>query len=143
MTTFKILDYFLDLECVSIYALHEKFDFIRNTNPSTLCTNTLQQRYRFLEEELRELEKAIEEKNTPAIIDALVDLVYVAKGTAVMMGIRWGKHFEAVDTANKQKERGFNPQRPTQKEDLIKPPGWKAPDHDKILRQTRESQGMS
>ena len=60
--------------------------------------------------------------------DALVDLVYVALGRLLEMGILPGAAFDAVHEANMTKRHGQNPQRPDNAHDAVKPEGWKPPD---------------
>jgi hypothetical protein len=82
----------------------------------------------FLEEELEELRKA----DTPAeVVDAIVDLCVVAIGTLHAFGVDSRKAWAIVQAANMAKTPGANPNRPNKfgLPDLIKPFGWKAPDH--------------
>ncbi len=58
--------------------------------------------------------------------DALVDLVYFALGTAIMLGIPWFELWDDVHAANMRKVPG-----PTG--DVIKPPGWIGPKTQEIL----------
>lgn len=63
--------------------------------------------------------------------DALVDLVYVALGTAVMMGLPWQELWSDVHAANLRKVRGR-----TKRDmplDLMKPEGWVGPQTASIL----------
>lgn len=63
--------------------------------------------------------------------DALVDLVYVALGTAVMMGLPWQELWSDVHAANLRKVRGR-----TKRDmplDLMKPEGWIGPQTASIL----------
>lgn len=63
--------------------------------------------------------------------DALVDLVYVALGTAVMMGLPWQELWSDVHAANLRKVRGR-----TKRDmplDLMKPEGWAGPQTASIL----------
>ncbi len=60
-------------------------------------------------------------------VDALVDLVYVALGRLVEMGIVPGPVFDVVHEANMCKMRGDNEKRPNDEHDAVKPKGWKQP----------------
>lgn len=125
--------YFKDYETAQVAEMHHKFGFTLNLSPTEVRPEVLHQRHKFLEEECHELFLAIQSGNFADQIDALIDLVVVAKGTAVMMGIQWEPHWAEVHQANMEKERGHNPSRPDQEEDLIKPEGWVGPDHTKVL----------
>ena len=83
----------------------------------------------FIGEELIELRNAIDNNVPLDEIDALIDIAYVAMGTAALMGINWENHWDTVHNANMQKVPGFNPTRPDMPRDLRKPNGWNAPDH--------------
>jgi len=63
--------------------------------------------------------------------DALVDLVYFAIGTAVMMGLPWQALWDDVQRANMEKVPG--PTKRGHRRDLMKPPGWRGPDGAVIL----------
>jgi predicted HAD superfamily Cof-like phosphohydrolase len=71
--------------------------------------------------------------------DALIDLVYVALGTADLMGLPWEKMFEEVQRANMAKERAKSADESMAKTgrghvlDVVKPAGWTPPDHLPIL----------
>lgn len=62
-------------------------------------------RLRFLAEELNELIAAYEQKDLAGIADALVDLTYIALGTAHLHGLPWEALFAEVQAANMKKER--------------------------------------
>ncbi len=130
----KMLDkYFIDSETADIAHMHQKFDMLYNLKPQSLNEELLMPRAEFLCEEIIELEYAIGHNDFLEIIDALIDIVVVAKGTAAMMGLRWSKHWEEVHRANMEKERGNNPKRPDLIEDLINSPGWSGPEHRRVL----------
>ena len=63
--------------------------------------------------------------------DALIDLVYVAMGTAVMMGLPWQQLWDDVQRANMSKVRGTTHRGHTV--DVSKPPGWVGPKTMEIL----------
>lgn len=69
--------------------------------------------------------------------DALIDLVYVAHGTAHLLGYPWQIGWNAVQTANMAKERAAKDGSDSKRGsawDVVKPPGWTAPNIDKILQ---------
>jgi len=131
--TKKLQAYFIDREAFQIAQLYDKFEMTYNLAPVLLSRETLRARAAFIREELEELEAAVESGDYLETIDALVDIVVVVKGTAVMMGLRWARHWDEVQEANMRKKRGTLSKRPGLKEDLIKPPGWFGPDHLNVL----------
>lgn len=73
--------------------------------PEHISLELQQFRLRFLREEVEELQRAYDNRDLPGIADALVDLVYVALGTAQLHGLPWQELFEEVQRANMCKER--------------------------------------
>lgn len=90
-----------------------------------------------LEEEIAELKDAFSDpqlnidNKMAGIADALVDLAYVAIGTAVGWGINFDECWHQVHAANMRKERakpdGSNSKRGNGL-DIVKPEGWIGPD---------------
>lgn len=129
----RLESYFKDGETVDIAEMYQKFGFTVNMRGTILPRHILMSRAEFLQEELDELKEAIESGDLLNQIDALIDLVVVAKGTAAMMGLRWKYHWDEVHRANMMKQPGNREKRPNLSEDLIKPPGWYGPDHLQII----------
>lgn len=73
--------------------------------------------------------------NLPGIADALVDLVYVALGTAHLHGLPWDELFREVHRTNMTKVRARHAADSTRASafDVVKPPGWQPPKITKIL----------
>ena len=94
----------------------------------------LQFRINFLQEELDEMKKAAT-PNQPIdgeeVVDALIDLCVVAIGTLDLFDINAYEAWDEVLKANMNKKVGVKETRPNPLglPDLIKPEGWKAPDH--------------
>jgi NTP pyrophosphatase (non-canonical NTP hydrolase) len=87
-----------------------------------------------LNEELAEFRDACDQGDVLEAADALVDLVYFALGRLVEMGVPAMVVFNEVQQANMSKLRGELSKRPNSKGyDAIKPAGWKAPDHSRLL----------
>ena len=122
-----------DPESRLISDLYAKHNFPVPKTPVVPDQDFLQERWKFLNEELVELLNASMADDLSGIIDALVDIVYVAKGTAVLLGLSWSEHFTEVHRANLEKIPGINDKRPGLKNDLIKPNGWTPPDHWSII----------
>ncbi|TXH47717.1 MAG: hypothetical protein E6Q97_26630 [Desulfurellales bacterium] len=140
-----------------IRRFHEKFD-LRPTDdefgPHVLDQAAQRFRIKFMFEELLEYCKAV--GYTPTVIgntfsleppasdhrndmagafDALIDLVYVALGTAYLHRFAFAEGWRRVHAANMRKvkassesdgKRGY-------KRDIVKPPGWTAPVLDDLL----------
>ncbi len=112
----------------SIGILHEKFGLRAPDSPVDLPVDVLDFRINFMREELKEYEDASTLEDQ---IDALVDLVVVAMGTAYLHGFDWEKHWHEVFMANMKKERvnSADQSKRGHAMDLRKPEGWKAPNH--------------
>lgn len=119
-----------------IVAFHKKFvsDLIPN-EPRELDKELSDFRIKFMQEELDEYVKAVKENNLPEQFDALIDLVYVALGTALIQGFPFAHGWNEVQAANMSKvlaktaddsKRGY-------KQDVVKPEGWVAPNIEQIL----------
>lgn len=116
---------------LDVKAFYEKFDIPRHTTPTLLDSRTFVFRQRRLLEELSEFEEAYEARNLEGCADALIDLVYIAMGTAINMGLPWDALWAEVQRANMEKVRAQRPEdsRHGTTLDIIKPAGWVAPDH--------------
>jgi predicted HAD superfamily Cof-like phosphohydrolase len=71
------------------------------------------------------------------MFDALIDEVYVAMGTAHLLGYPWQVGWNAVQTANMQKVRAAKDGSDSKRGssfDVVKPEGWTAPDIETLLR---------
>jgi hypothetical protein len=91
----------------------------------------LEFRIKFLEEELNETKKAVEEGNAEEIVDGLIDLCVVAIGTLDAFEINQQLAWSNVHEANMNKVVGVKESRPNPLglPDLVKPEGWVAPSH--------------
>lgn len=92
-------------------------------------------RFRFLQEEVNEGFKAIDEKDADGYVDSIVDLVVVAVGTLDLLGVDFDDAWKAVLKANMNKTVGIKVSRPNPLSlpDLIKPENWQAPCHKNNL----------
>lgn len=88
-------------------------------------------RFRFLQEELNEGTRSIEEGNPEEIVDSLIDLVVVAVGTLDLYNVDFVKAWYEVLKANMNKKVGVKEGRPNPfgLPDLVKPDGWTPPSH--------------
>lgn len=111
----------------NLYGVHEATgDF-----DSDKWKKFLEFRLNFLKEELTETVKAFENKDPEEIVDGLVDLVVIAVGTCDLFKVDFNKAWKEVLRANMTKEVGIKASRPNPLglPDLVKPVGWRGPDH--------------
>lgn len=136
---------------------HEKFGLDNTTHhdigPREISDELLGFRTKFMMEELGEFIEAIgyelvgfdsgelkmmkvrDSIDHAQAFDALIDLVYVALGTAHFMGYPWQMGWRLVQRANMAKERATNAadsKRGTTL-DVIKPSGWTPPNIARLL----------
>lgn len=97
----------------------------------------LEFRTRFMQEELDEFVVASRSTDHPGMFDALIDLVYVAMGTAHLFGYPWQEGWDEVQRANMTKLRATTAEQSMRGStwDVIKGPGWTSPDIDGVLRE--------
>lgn len=132
-----------------IDAFHKKFELYYGGLPRALTGELFDFRRKFMQEELDEyaefqemLESALLKRDEKSIafclekqFDALIDLVYVALGTAYLQGFPWGKGWDRVQKANMAKvrairaEEGATDSGRAKTYDVVKPAGWVAPSH--------------
>lgn len=90
----------------------------------------MQEREDMMYEELCEYNKAVKQNDPEGALDALVDLVYFAIGTATSLDWDFNEAFRRVHAANMKKVRAHTERSAV---DLVKPPGWTAADlHDLV-----------
>lgn len=120
-----------DREIEDVKAFHQKFGMIVSDTPGHLTIRKLLERIECMREELSEFEAAVHMQDLAAQFDALLDLVYFAKGTAVQLGLPWEDGWDEVQRANMDKVRGVTKR--GHAVDCVKPDGWRAPDHAPAL----------
>ena len=131
-------------EYEDVRAFHQKFGVPTDADahaPALPSSDVLEYRAKFLQEELDEFVKDTAEGNLEGVADALVDLVYVAYGTALLLGISpalWDELWNDVQRANMAKERATSANDPRSKRshslDVVKPEGWVKPQGATILK---------
>jgi predicted HAD superfamily Cof-like phosphohydrolase len=144
-----------DRELLDVKAFHKKFKQIDSSVPTHLTQRKLCERYNFILEELFEgadaagllfigshfvVDKSADQ-DMALQADALIDLVYVAKGTAAMMGLPWKALWDDVQRANMAKELGETHRKMGFGADVCKPAGWVPPMTESILREAGYSRG--
>mgnify|MGYP003139862200 FL=1 len=113
-----------------IEEFHKKFDLPRRHGIKN-NKDIVDFRIKFLEEELRELKEGVEDNDDAKILDSLVDIVYVAIGTAYIFDYPFWVAWKEVQDANMKKERKESAR---SKFDVTKPKGWKHPDIKQVLK---------
>lgn len=113
-----------------IQDFHSKFQLEYKDGARQLPAELQDFRSKFLQEELDEYNEAVKEKDLVKQFDALIDLVYVAIGTAYLQGLPFQLGWTAVHAANMLKvraERESDSKRGSTF-DVVKPEGWQKPD---------------
>lgn len=138
-----------------IEEFHEKFGLLYEGRPRALVEGNLDTfRFRFMIEEANEYHKSMvavrDELNLPPgitkddgiiteelenMLDALVDLVYVALGTAHLHGFDFKEAWRRVHEANMKKVRAkaASESKRGSAFDVVKPEGWEPPDHSDLV----------
>lgn len=128
-----------------VKAFHEKFGVPVGSSPHRFYSKEdFLFRYGFMSEELFEFLTAHERDDLPGMADALIDLVYVAMGTAVWLGLPWQELWDEVQRANMSKVPAEKmPDGARHSFDVRKPPGWEPPDVEGVIlrAQLRKSLG--
>ena len=96
-------------------------------NPTMVSPEFCLIRFKFLQEEADEFFDATAEGDMVGAADALADIIYVAIGTAYLMGIPLARVWDVVQQANMRKVGGATKRNPN---DAIKPEGWVGPERD-------------
>ena len=116
---------------------HVKFNLEYTGPVRVLPDDVAEFRIKFMQEELFEYIEGVVEGDIEKQFDALIDLVYVALGTAYLQGMPFDKGWELVQAANMAKVKagpnGEGSKRGSP-HDVIKPEGWAPPDHGPLLR---------
>lgn len=118
----------------NVAEFHEKFSLPLGQQ-DVLTDDQHAQEFRtgFLQEELDELKEALATGNRVKAFDALLDLVYVAYGTALFLGVdpaQWHAGMHAVHSCNMAKERVLRAEDSKRGStfDVRKPVGWVGPE---------------
>lgn len=119
-----------------IKEFHLKFGLTYAGPPKALDKQAATFRMDFMDEELCEYVKATSEGDLEGQLDALVDLVYVALGTAYMQGFDFEEAWRRVHAANMQKVRAnkLSDSKRGSLYDVVKPEGWTPPDLSDLVK---------
>ena len=114
---------------------HSKFGLNYNGKPMLLHKNTTDFRIKFMQEELNEFTHSSSNNDIVGMADALVDIVYVAMGTAYMMGLPWQELWSEVQRSNMEKIRALSSSESKRNTslDVVKPQGWTPPNLELII----------
>jgi len=96
----------MDFELEDIRKFNEKMGFESHITVTRPTRKRLRERALQLQEEAGEFVDAVEEGSMVDMADALIDLVYFAKGTAILMGLPWEELWQIVQECNMKKEFG-------------------------------------
>lgn len=129
-----------------VAAFHERFGIPvtgRSGPPALMDQKTLDYRVMFLREELHEFIDCCADGNLAGALDALVDLSWVAIGTAHYMGCPFDAAWAEVRRANMDKvgvAAGGDPNKPYRDSgpQVVKPPGWLPPDIEGVVAKARD-----
>lgn len=124
-----------------VIQFHNKFGLSYNQGPRTLPKEEQDFRLTCLHEELSEYELAVAFSDRAEQLDALVDLVYFALGTAHRNGFPFDKAFNIVHSTNMAKEVKADNQRRGFHLEVTKPEGWKSPNLTELVK-TRSLKGQ-
>lgn len=101
--------------------------------PGFCNSELMETRFKHLEEELKEISAAYSDKNLLDFFDGLIDLVYVALGTAANCGLPFNDGWERVHEANMLKERAKEVTKRGSTQDVVKPIGWLHPNLEELI----------
>ena len=112
-----------------IRKMHEHYGFSLEHADEDKLEAFLDFRIKFLQEELTEMQTA---QTADDVVDALIDLCVVAIGTLDLLQVDSQQAWDRVLRANMLKKVGVKPtrQQDGSMPDLVKPLGWRAPNHD-------------
>jgi predicted HAD superfamily Cof-like phosphohydrolase len=107
---------------------HKRFDIEYRGEPRTLEKDMADFRISFMMEEIKEYVMAHDADDLEGMMDALLDLIYVAAGTAHLHGFKMTEGWYRVHEANMKKIRGTaESSKRNSPYDVVKPEGWQPP----------------
>lgn len=112
-----------------IHDFHERFGLQPAEKSGDVSDELLNFRYAFMKEELDEFSEAMKTRDNEAMFDALIDLVYVAIGTAYLCNWPFNTGWSRVHTANMKKQRAESKEQSKRDTafDVVKPFDWTPP----------------
>lgn len=123
---------------VDLHEFHTTFGFVPRKVGDAPSAELVNFRLKFMVEELRELNKGFARRDMEEVLDGLVDLVYVAIGTAWMLGLPFQAAWDEVQRANMTKVRATDASQSRRSTtlDVVKPAGWKKPDIKALIHES-------
>jgi predicted HAD superfamily Cof-like phosphohydrolase len=114
---------------------HKKFGFTKRELGAKPDVALLQFRLKFLMEELHEMKVDACKDDLEGILDAIVDLIYVALGTGWLLNLDVASAWKMVHEANMAKVRAEHASESKRGStfDVVKPKGWKKPNVDSLI----------
>lgn len=113
-----------------VYRFHRKFGFAAPDRPTVPGPDLAAQRHRLLQSEVLELPRASEQGDLAGCLGEIIDVIYIALGTAVAFGLSVDAAWDAIHAANMRKypnpEPGGKP---------LKPPGWTKPNLARLIEE--------
>ena len=101
--------------------------------PTLLGERRMDFRLGHIREEMAEIRDGYIDENIFDVTDGLLDLIYVALGTLIEMGIAPGPVFNEVHRANMERVRGESSRSNADGFDAVKPEGWEPPNLKRFL----------
>lgn len=120
---------------LDVQNFHEKFQIPCSLEPCLPDEETATFRLNRLQEEVNEYDEAIQEGDMAKACDALVDLVYIAIGNALIHGYPMAEVWSRVHKANMAKVRATSADQSRHGTtlDIIKPEGWVPANFDDLF----------
>jgi predicted HAD superfamily Cof-like phosphohydrolase len=114
---------------------HKKFGFTKREVGNKPDVSLLHFRLKFLMEELHEMKVDAGKDDLEGVLDAIVDLIYVALGTAWLLNLDVAGAWKLVHAANMAKVRAERAEDSKRKSafDVIKPNGLEKPNISSLL----------
>lgn len=117
-----------------VCAFHEMTGLPVLTNPQMPGNDRVRLRMSLINEEAREFNEACNKGDIVGCADALADLIYVAIGAALEMGIPLGQVWDEVQRSNMAKRDPVTGQVKRRDDGkILKPDGWTAPDIKRVI----------
>ena len=119
---------------------HQKFELHPTERPAFPIEEIWQLKNRHMQEELDEIRASAINEDLEEYFDGLIDLVYVALGAAYLAGLPFDEGFRRVHEANMKKVRALKQEDSKRGSvyDIVKPPGWIAPELADLVRKEKE-----
>lgn len=128
----------MDKNWKQVLAFHDHFAVPIQKSPQQLPADRVQKRAKWMQEELEEF---IASQSLVEQADAMIDLIYLALGSLVEMGVKPEALFDIVHEANMSKLWADGKPRYRQSDGkVIKPPTWKDPAPRMVAEIERQQQ---